>query len=139
MTHGKYRVESQKSVPFPLITIFLFSITHQQHLPSSLISAPLLWLFCIGQPRLLPSRLHWWVMGQESPCSAGDVGLILGLGRSPGGGHGSPLQYSCLGNPMDRKAWWTTVHVVTKNQTPLSNENNNYMLCTMSDKTRIQR
>ena len=37
-----------------------------------------------------------------------DVGLIPGLGRSPGGGHGNPLQYSCLGNPMDRRAWQTT-------------------------------
>ena len=69
----------------------------------------------------------------------GDVCSVPGSRRSPGEGNGSPLQYSCLGNPMDRKAWRTTVHVVTKNQTPLSNENNNYMLCTMSDKTRIQR
>ena len=48
---------------------------------------------------------------KNSPASAGDVkdvGLIPGLGRSPGGGHGNPLQYSCLGNPMDRGAWWTT-------------------------------
>ena len=39
-----------------------------------------------------------------------DVGLIPGLARSPGGGHGNPLQYSCLENPMDRGAWWATVH-----------------------------
>ena len=39
----------------------------------------------------------------------GDVSSIPGLGRSPGGGHGNPLQYSCLGNPMDRGAWWATV------------------------------
>ena len=44
----------------------------------------------------------------------GDVGLIPGSGRSPGGGHGKPLQYSCLENPMDRGARWTTVHGVTK-------------------------
>ena len=44
----------------------------------------------------------------------GDVGLILGLGRSPGGGHGNPLQYSCLENPMDRGAWRATVHRVAK-------------------------
>ena len=43
-----------------------------------------------------------------------DVGLIPGLGRSSRGGHGSPLQYSCLGNPMDRGTWWATVHRVTK-------------------------
>ena len=46
-----------------------------------------------------------------------DMGLIPGSGRSPGGGHGNPLQYSCLQNPMDRGAWWTTVHGVTKSQT----------------------
>ena len=49
--------------------------------------------------------------------SAGDireVGFIPGSGRSPGGGHGHPLQYSCLENPMDRGAWWGTVHGVTK-------------------------
>ena len=45
---------------------------------------------------------------------AGDVGSILGLGRSPGKGNGNPLQYSCLGNPMDRGARWATVHGVTK-------------------------
>ena len=51
-------------------------------------------------------------MGKESACNAGDaggVGLILGLGRSPGGGNGNPLQYSCLKNPVDRGAWWVTV------------------------------
>ena len=44
----------------------------------------------------------------------GDVGLILGLGRSPGGGHGNPLQYSCLENPMDGGAWWATVPSVAQ-------------------------
>ena len=43
--------------------------------------------------------------GKESTCNAGDLGSIPGLGRSPGGGHGNPLQYSCLENPMDREAW----------------------------------
>ena len=47
-------------------------------------------------------------------ANAGDVGLIPGLGRSRGEGNGYPLQYSCLGNPMDREAWLTTVHWVTK-------------------------
>ena len=45
-----------------------------------------------------------------------DVGLIPELGRSPGGGHGNPLQYSCLENPMDRGAQWATVHRVTKSR-----------------------
>ena len=44
-----------------------------------------------------------------------DGGSIPGLGRSPGGGHGNPLQYSCLEDPMDRGAWWSTVHWVAKN------------------------
>ena len=43
-----------------------------------------------------------------------DMGSILGSGRSPGGGHGNPLQYSCLENPMDRGAWWSTVHGVAE-------------------------
>ena len=47
----------------------------------------------------------------------GDMGWILGSGRSPGEGHGNPLQYSCVENPMDKGAWWATVHRVAKNQT----------------------
>ena len=56
---------------------------------------------------------------KNPPANAGDVrdaGLIPGSGRPPGGGHGYPLQYSCLENPMDRAAWWATVHRVTKSQ-----------------------
>ena len=65
----------------------------------------------------------WWLRGKESSCNAGDTGdtdSIPGLGRSSGGRDGNPLQYSCLGNPMDRGAWWTTVHGVTKSGTQLS-------------------
>ena len=51
---------------------------------------------------------------KESTCSAGDPGSIPGSGRSPGGGHGNPLQSSCLKNPMDGEAWWATVHRVAK-------------------------
>ena len=47
--------------------------------------------------------------GKESICSAGELGLIFGLGRSPGERNGYPLQYSCLGNPMDREVWQVTV------------------------------
>ena len=50
----------------------------------------------------------------------GDTGSIAGSGKSPGGGHGDPLQYSCLKNPMDRGVWWTTVHGVTQSWTCLS-------------------
>ena len=48
------------------------------------------------------------------PASAGDVGSIPGLGRSPGEGKGNPFQYSCLQNSMDRRAWWATAHEVAK-------------------------
>ena len=54
---------------------------------------------------------------KESACSAGDPGLIPGLGRFPGEGNGNPLQYSCLGNPMDRGAWQAAIHGVAKSQT----------------------
>ena len=67
-----------------------------------------------------PTGLPQWLSGKESTCNAGDtgdVGLICGSGRSPGGGHGNPLQYSCLENSMDRAAWQATVHRVTKSQT----------------------
>jgi len=55
------------------------------------------------------------------PAHAGDAGCISGLGRPSGEGSGNPLQYSCLGNPMDRGAWGATVHGATKSQTQLSN------------------
>ena len=53
-------------------------------------------------------------MVKNLPANAGNVGSIPGLGRSPGEGTGNLLQYSCLENPMDRGAWWTTVHEVTR-------------------------
>ena len=52
--------------------------------------------------------------GKGSVHSAGDLGSIPGSGKSPGEGNGNPLQYSCLGNPMDRGTWWATVHGVSK-------------------------
>ena len=85
----------------------------------------LIWYFSkISRPnwsRPIPiPRLPWWLSSKESVCNAGDTGdtgSILGSRRSPGGGHGNPLQYSCLENPMDRGAWLATVHGVTKSQT----------------------
>ena len=61
-----------------------------------------------------------WLSGKESTCNAGDTGLIPGSGRSPGGGNGNSLQYSCLENPMDRGVWWATVRGVAKSLTRLS-------------------
>ena len=55
--------------------------------------------------------------GKESACSAGDLGLIPGLGRSPAGEHGNPLQYSWLENSMDRRAWRATVPGATNSST----------------------
>ena len=52
--------------------------------------------------------------GKESAYNVGDLGSIPGLGRSPRGGHGNPLQYSCLENPHGRVAWWAIVHGVAK-------------------------
>ena len=52
--------------------------------------------------------------GKASVYNAGDLGSIPGWGRSPGEGNGNPLQYSCLENPMDRRAWWAVIHGVAK-------------------------
>ena len=60
------------------------------------------------------------LVGKESACNAGDLGLIPGLGRLPGEGNGNSLQYSCLENLMDRGAWQATVHGVAKSRTQLS-------------------
>ena len=63
------------------------------------------------------TSLTQWLSSKESACRAGaaeDSGSIPGSGRYPGEGHGNPLQYSCLGNPMDRETWWATVHGVAK-------------------------
>ena len=60
-------------------------------------------------------------MPSNAGDNTGDEGSIPGSGRFPGRGHGNPLQYSCLENPMDRGNWWATVHRVTKSRTQLSN------------------
>ena len=59
-------------------------------------------------------------MVKNPPAKAGDMSLIPGLGRFPEGGNSNPLQYSCLGNPLNRGPWWATVHGVSKNQIGLS-------------------
>ena len=63
--------------------------------------------------------LHGAVV-KNPPANAGDLGLIPGWGKSPGEGNGTPFQYSCLENPMDREAWPAIVHRVAKSQTQLS-------------------
>ena len=59
--------------------------------------------------------------GIESACKTGNLGSIPGLGRSPGEGHGNPLQYSCLENSVEGGDWWASAHGVTKSQPPLRN------------------
>ena len=66
---------------------------------------------------IITMELPQWLSGKESTCNRG---LIPGLGRSPREGNGNPLQYSYLGNPMDRGAQWATVHQVAKSRTRLS-------------------
>ena len=72
-------------------------------------------MYCLG----LPGGSD----GKESACNVGDLGSIPGLGRSPGGGHGNPLQYFCLENPHGQRSlatWQVTVRGVTKSWTRLS-------------------
>ena len=73
------------------------------------------------------TRLLWWLSGLKKKKNTlvnsgvtGDLGSILGLGRSPEEGNGNPVQYSCLENPMDTGAWRATVHGVKESQTQLS-------------------
>ena len=87
-------------------------VTDTQGVATSLMC---LWNF----PRLL-LRTSLWLSSKDSACNAGDMGSILVLGRSSGEGNGNSLQYSCLGNPMDRGAWKSTVYRVTKSQIQLS-------------------
>ena len=62
-------------------------------------------------------QLPWWLSEKNPPASAEYLGLIPESGRTPKEENGNPLQYSCLGNLMDRVVWWATVHEVAKNQT----------------------
>ena len=64
----------------------------------------------IEAPFYLPKGLPWWPSGKESAYQAGDMSSIPGSGRSPGDRNDNPLQYSCLGNPMERGAWQAIDH-----------------------------
>ena len=72
-------------------------------------------------PLCSSNGLPWWLSGKEAACSAGNVSVILGSGRSAGGRNGNPFKCSCLENSTDRGAWWATTHEVAKIWTQLSN------------------
>ena len=72
--------------------------------------------------------LPLWLSGKESVCNAGNAGLIPGSERVPREGNGNLLQCSCLGNSMDRGAWWATVHGVAKELDMTEGLNNNIMI-----------
>ena len=104
----------KRSVLSVLFFICLPPWPEYQHSEGS--SQPLLFLcVCVGASQVVP-------VVKNLPPTAGDVkdsGLIPGSGRSPGGGHGNPLQCSCLENPTDRGAWLATVHGVAKSRARL--------------------
>ena len=130
--------------------LFAFSFSHEQlwgisHVPRSWeISSPVLHnRSCLSTlessdehsqcseifivPLLVPACFPSGSVVKHPPANTGDAGSIPGLGRPPEGGHGNPLQCSYLENPMDRGAWWATVHGVAKSRTwlkRLSNNNN---------------
>ena len=112
------------------IWLFLTCILYNKAVNKSKAFSWVLWIAL--------ANYHTWdrVMGfsggsdsKELVCNAGDLGLIPGLGRSLGGGHGNPLQCSCLENPVDKGAWWTTVHKVAKSQTQLKQSSTLVCLC----------
>ena len=76
-------------------------------------------------------------MVKNSLANAGDTTSIPGLGRSPEEGNGNPLQYSCLGNPMNRGAWWATVHGVTKESDTTEQLYNDMLLLLLSHFDRV--
>ena len=92
------------------------------HKESDMTECIVFWQHCFS-PGIFLRCLLGFPGGSDdkaSACNAGDPGSIPGLGRSPGEGNGNPLQYSYLGNPMDRGAWRAAVHGVTKSRTWLS-------------------
>ena len=92
-------------------------ITHNSQNKYLCISRMLLWKFYNASKDTYVICRVYWLRSKECACNEGDSGSVSGSGRSPGGGHGNPLQYSCLGNPMDRGAWWAAVCSVAQSRT----------------------
>ena len=99
--------------PFPLLLHWTFVLSPFPHI--------YLWVF-------QPSGFLGGSNGKESACNAGDLGLIPGLGRSPGEGKGNPLQCSYLENSMDRRSCWATAHRVTESDMTEHYAFNNYIM-----------
>ena len=101
--------------PLPTTLIKKLSKTHaRQSVFSGILLLVLFWGVTMLKKQ---ASLLWWLSSKESACSAGGLCSITGSERSPGGGHGNPLQYSCLENPMDTGTWQATVCRVAKSQT----------------------
>ena len=116
---------SPLNFPISVIGIIVFTVSQIQNLGIILDFLP-----SYNLPLQMPHYLLGFPGGKElgcpvvknPPANEGDVrdaGSIPGSGRSPGGEHGNPLQYSCPENPMERGAWWATVHGATKSQTEM--------------------
>ena len=99
LTFGNF-LSSWKRISFDDLLNWLLSASNGSHCAPHRQSSHLL---C----KLLEPPLHCMFLSWNPPASAGGMGSMLGLGRSPGEGNVNSLQYSCLGNPMDREAWWT--------------------------------
>ena len=113
---GFSRQEPWSGLPFPSPNIYVYVC----------MCVYLYTYVCVYRYMAFP----WRPSGEGSACNtgdAGDAGLIPVLGRSLGGGNGSPLQYSCLGNPMDRGAWWATVPGVTRVRHDLATKQPQYV------------
>ena len=100
----------------------------------------LLYFLGVVLPPVL-NQTHWSIFpggldSKESAGNAGDLGLSPTSGRSPGKGNSYPLQYSCLENPMDRGAWWTSVHGTAENQTRLSDKHFHFFSRDLCEKSR---
>ena len=119
---GRKESETTERLNWCIYMIYIYKVSWQSSWLNHVYVESKLWYEWTYQWNRRASQM---VLVVNNPlANAGDirdVGLIPGSGRSPGGGHGNPLQYSCLGNPMDRGAWHATVHGVSKSQTWLSN------------------
>ena len=116
-----HSLETRKQRLWPLLTLR----TTLMRPRTQEASANSNWVNCLCDYLIGASKeLYWGFLGssvvQNLPANAGDVSSISGLRKSPGDGNGNALQYSCLGNPMQRGAWVATGHAIAKNQTRLS-------------------